>query len=200
MVENYQLNDWYFSKFDNVLNLSYVDLMNNSFLVRHIIDECPKIQLCYKKKELDKFGNVLLEEKVKSDLTKLENAVKIFDLAGLNNYCKVENNSFVYINKSADVRDIEYLWKKRFGLLQTPLDQVKILLKSPEQWAEEDSRYYHKLFPQFTISIEYEEDESMKDLSPDQKFSYMVNITKNLGLKLGNDFSCKKVFMLLHKK
>lgn len=50
------------------------------------------------------------------------------------------------------------------------------------------------------IFIEYEEDESMKDLSPDQKFSYMVNITKNLGLKLGNDFSCKKVFMLLHKK
>lgn len=44
MVENYQLNDWYFPKFDNVLNLSYVDLMNNSFLVRHIIDECPKIQ------------------------------------------------------------------------------------------------------------------------------------------------------------
>ena len=36
---------------------------------------------------------------------------------------------------------------------------MKILLKSPEQWAEEDSRYYHKLFPQFTISIEYEEDE-----------------------------------------
>ena len=162
MVENYQLNDWYFSKFDNVLNLSYVDLMNNSFLVRHIIDECPKIQLCYKKKELDKFGNVLLEEKVKSDLTKLESAVKIFDLAGLNNYCKVENNSFVYKN----------------GNIGFVVQIIKNL----------------------GIFIEYEEDESMKDLSPDQKFSYMVNITKNLGLKLGNDFSCKKVFMLLHKK
>ena len=63
------------------------------------------------------------------------------------------------IDKSADIRDVEYLWKKRFGLLQTPLEQVKILLRKPDEWAEEDSRYYHKLFPQYTISIEYEEDE-----------------------------------------
>ena len=162
MVENYQLNDWYFSKFDNVLNLSYIDLMKSSFLVRHIIDDCPKIQLCYKKKELDKFGNVLFEEKVKSELTKLENAVKIFDLAGLNNYCKVENNSFVYKNGN--------------------------------------TAFVVQIIKNLGIFIEYEEDESMKDLSPEQKFSYMVNIIKNLGLKLGKDFSCKKVFMLLHKK
>ena len=39
------------------------------------------------------------------------------------------------------------------------MEQVKILLRKPDEWAEEDSRYYHKLFPQYTISIEYEEDE-----------------------------------------
>jgi len=162
MIENYQLNDWYFSKFDNVLNLSYIDLMNNSFLVRHIIDDYPKIQLCYKKKEVDKFGNVLLEEKVKSELTQIENTIKIFDLAGLNNYCKVENNSFIYKN----------------GNIEFVVQIIKNL----------------------GIFIEYEENESMKDLSPEQKFSYMANIIQNLGLKLGSDFSCKKVFMLLHKK
>lgn len=64
MVENYQLNDWYFSKFDNVLNLSYIDLMNNSFLVRHIIDECPKIQLCYKKKDLDNLAMFYWKKKL----------------------------------------------------------------------------------------------------------------------------------------
>lgn len=91
-----------------------------------------------------------MEEKVKSDLTKLENAVKIFDLAGLNNYCKVGNNSFVYKN----------------GNIGFVVQIIKNL----------------------GIFIEYEEDESMKALSPDQKFRYMVNITKNLGLKLGNDY------------
>ncbi len=63
------------------------------------------------------------------------------------------------IDKSADLRDVEYLWKKRFGLLQTPLEQIKVLLRKPDEWTEENSRYYHKLFPQYTITIEYEEDE-----------------------------------------
>lgn len=71
----------------------------------------------------------------------------------------MDNRRGTPIDKSADIRDVEYLWKKRFGLLQTPLEQVKILLRKPDEWAEEDSRYYHKLFPQYTISIEYEEDE-----------------------------------------
>lgn len=57
------------------------------------------------------------------------------------------------------IRDVEHLWKKRFGLLQTPLEQVKILLQTPEDWVEEDSRYYHKLFPQYTIVIEDEEND-----------------------------------------
>lgn len=69
----------------------------------------------------------------------------------------IDNNT--PIDKNADIRDVEYLWRKRFGLLQTPLEQIKILLRQPDEWAEEDSRYYHKLFPQYTIYIEYEEDE-----------------------------------------
>ena len=162
MIENYQLNDWYFSKLDNVLNLSYIDLMNNSFLVRHIVDDSPKIQLCYKKKELDEFGNVLLEEKVKSDLTKLENAIKIFELAGLNNYCCVENNSYVY--------------KK---------NQVELVVQ---------------IIKNLGIFIEYEETEDMSNMLPKQKYDHMVDIIKSLNLNIGNDYSCKKVFMLLHKK
>lgn len=74
-------------------------------------------------------------------------------------YTRVMDNN-TPIDKNADIRDVEYLWRKRFGLLQTPLEQVKILLRQPGEWAEEDSRYYHKRFPQYTISIEYEEDEN----------------------------------------
>lgn len=73
-------------------------------------------------------------------------------------YTRVMDNN-TPINKNADIRDVENLWKKRFGLLQTPLEQIKILLRKPEEWAEENSVYYHRTFPQFTISIEQEEDE-----------------------------------------
>lgn len=74
-------------------------------------------------------------------------------------YTRVMDNN-TPIDKNADIRDVEYLWKKRFGLLQTPLEQVKILLRQPDEWTEEDSRYYHKLFPQYTVAIEYEKDEN----------------------------------------
>ncbi len=73
-------------------------------------------------------------------------------------YTRVMDNN-TPVNKNADIRDVEYLWKKRFGLLQTPLEQVKILLQAPEDWIEEDSRYYHKLFPQYTIVIEDKEND-----------------------------------------
>lgn len=70
-------------------------------------------------------------------------------------YTRVMDNN-TPIDKSADISDVEYLWKKRFGLLQTPLEQVRVFLQKPNDWMKEDSRYYHKLFPQFTIGDECE--------------------------------------------
>ena len=31
LLENYQLNDWYFSRLENVKEMPYLDLLNNSF-------------------------------------------------------------------------------------------------------------------------------------------------------------------------
>lgn len=161
MVENYQLNDWYFSKIDNVLDMEYLDLINSSFLVREIIDATPQIQLCYKSKHLDDKGNVIYEEKEKTNLADLKSSLKVFTLAGLNNYCKVENNSYVY--------------------------------------EKGKTSFVVQIIKDLGIFIEYEEDETMKNLTPQEKFEYMKNVLNKLGLKLGTDFSCKKVFMLLHK-
>lgn len=94
------------------------------------------------------------DKKYKPDPPKKGKTVQAFHI-----YTRVMDNN-TPIDKNADIRDVEYLWKKRFGLLQTPLEQVKILLRKPDEWAEENSRYYHKLFPQYTIAIEYEEDEN----------------------------------------
>ena len=93
------------------------------------------------------------DKKYKPDPPKKGKMVQAFHI-----YTRVMDNN-TPIDKNADIRDVERLWKKRFGLLQTPLEQVKILLRKPDEWAEEDFRYYHKLFPQYTISVEYEEDE-----------------------------------------
>lgn len=94
------------------------------------------------------------DKKYKPDPPKKGKTVQAFHI-----YTRVMDNN-TPIDKNADIHDVEYLWKKRFGLLQTPLEQVRILLRQPDEWTEENSRYYHTLFPQYTIAIEYEEDEN----------------------------------------
>lgn len=159
MIENYQLNDWYYSSIQDISNLKYIDLINSSFLIREIISDKKEIQLCYKRKELDNFENVISEEKIKTKLDSLENARLIFEKAGLNNYCTLKNNSFVYK-------------KDKIGFVVQIMENLGIF-------------------------IEYEEDKSMQNMTKEEKFNYMCKIVNNLGLKLGNDYSCKKVFMML---
>ena len=73
-------------------------------------------------------------------------------------YCRVMDNN-TPIDGNADLIEIEALWKKRFGLLQTPLEQLSILLDEPELWTEEEGIYYHRQFPQFTIRITWDADD-----------------------------------------
>lgn len=57
--------------------------------------------------------------------------------------------------KSADIHHVEYLWKKRFRLISTPLERVKYYLGNSEDWLfspdNTTSKKYHKYFPEFTI-------------------------------------------------
>lgn len=50
------------------------------------------------------------------------------------------------------------------------------------------------------VFIELEELSEMKSLTPDEKFARLKRIVKSFGLKLGKDFSCKKVYMKFKKR
>lgn len=58
------------------------------------------------------------------------------------------------IDKSADIRLIENMWRERFGLDVSPLEKLKLYLLDHEHWKWDgvDSAYY-KYFPEFTIKI-----------------------------------------------
>lgn len=49
------------------------------------------------------------------------------------------------------------------------------------------------------VFIEYEEDASMADLTEKQKIDLMLSNLKTLGLNLGDDYSCKKVYLMFKK-
>lgn len=65
-------------------------------------------------------------------------------------------------DRSADFHHVEYLWKKRFGMLLTPIEKVKLYLRHPEDWenspSQEDKKYY-KYAPEYTIEHTFEPDD-----------------------------------------
>ncbi len=67
------------------------------------------------------------------------------------------------INESADIHHVEYLWKKRFRLLSTPLERVQYYLEKPYDWMDaptdwESVKKYYKFAPEFTIEHTLEDD------------------------------------------
>lgn len=57
------------------------------------------------------------------------------------------------ITKNADIDKIEYLWKKRFMLNKSPLEQIIKKLDNKEEWISEDHIYYNKYNPEYTITL-----------------------------------------------
>lgn len=96
LERTFQLNDWYYIRYDNISGMNYQELLSQSILVRQIIADSEKCQICFKDKAYDKDGNVICEEKIVSLVDNLENTKQILLRAGLNNYCTLMNNSFVF--------------------------------------------------------------------------------------------------------
>ena len=62
------------------------------------------------------------------------------------------------ITKSADIDKVEYLWKKRFMLNKSPLEQIIKKLDNKEEWVSEDEIYYNKYNPEYTIKLVKDEE------------------------------------------
>lgn len=55
------------------------------------------------------------------------------------------------IDKSADINNIEYLWKKRFLLTRSPFEQIIKRLEKKDEWKSDEYVYYNVVNPEFTI-------------------------------------------------
>ena len=66
-------------------------------------------------------------------------------------------------------------------------------------YKKENVEFALQIIDELGIFIEYEEDETMQALSEKEKINVMLETLKNLGLKLGDDFSCKKVYLKFKK-
>lgn len=161
----FDLYDYYYSKYSTqeLKSMTYNEMIANSFLIRNFCKDELKQLLTYKKKEFDINNNVISEEKINCNIDNVDNALKLFDLAGLNMWNKMFQHISIYKKG-----DIEFAVQHIDGL---------------------------------GTFIEYEEDATMADLkTPDKKIEYMLNILRGIGLKISEDFSCKKVYMKFKKE
>lgn len=65
------------------------------------------------------------------------------------------------VNSCADIDKIEWLWKKRFGLIQSPLERLEILLDEAEDWVNSpygEMQKYYKYSPEYQIKYDFAED------------------------------------------
>lgn len=77
------------------------------------------------------------------------------------------------INQTADIANVEYLWKKRFGIHLAPYERFCMLIQDKEQWDKSENAHYHKLFPEFTITFESQEEDEYKRRYP-EFYSYVM--------------------------
>lgn len=86
---------------------------------------------------------------------------KYRDVAANNIYTRVMDTNTPK-NKSADIIHVEYLWKKRFRLLSSPLERINYYLKNSEDWLKSPTNYeivkkYNKYHPEFSIEYTLED-------------------------------------------
>lgn len=164
IVEKFQLNDYYYSRFsiEELKSFTYENILRNSFIVRNVIDDNNITKIMFKDKALDNCGNVVSEEKIQTKVEDLNKTLKIFDMAGINKWCCLRQESSVY--------------KK--GKIVFVVQEVEGL----------------------GVFIEYEEDENITGTTEQEKMTQMFETLKSLNLKLGNDISCKKVYLKFLKE
>lgn len=57
-------------------------------------------------------------------------------------------------DKSADINNVEYLWRKRFRIDEMPIEKIEHYLETPDDWEplqDRDSGFYYKYAPEYTI-------------------------------------------------
>lgn len=160
MTEEVDMQDFYVSgkTMIELQKCNYLELINNSFLLRNIRDNT---EIIFKKKELDKNGDVIAEEKYHCGVNNLEDALKVFKMSNLNVWCELKQHMSVFKRE-----DMTFLVQQVDGL---------------------------------GTFIEYEEDESMIGLTSEEKIQTMLTKLNQLGLNVGKDFNCKKVWLKFKK-
>lgn len=128
-----------------------IDMLRSSSFADGIFPDIALESVCIDNKQLDvlivrAIANkpyYLTEPKTNADKSKSVRAHHIYTRT-------MDTNT--PLNQSANSKQIEQMWKERFGLTQTPLEKFKIYLSDADNWSQDDTyKYHYKYHPEFTF-------------------------------------------------
>ena len=114
-IETFTMTDKYYSllKQEKIKNLSFQNIIKNSFLIRHITsNNCSTYNaLIYKNKIFNDLGQVIEEEKVQTTVENTEKVCDILRLAGFHSYITIQSTNLVYKKDNVEfvVQDVNNL-------------------------------------------------------------------------------------------
>ena len=104
------------------------------------------------------------------------------------NYTRVGDTNIPII-ESAPPHELQRMWRQRFGLDQSPLERVKLLLAEPDAWTQMSEQpiggnasYYHNTFPEFTMRVadndlvDYDEEWTRGEISTDKNVAWFFEL------------------------
>lgn len=160
--------EWYDDSKDGDLLIDIICMANNlvdrdAYIIIGVNEECDyaiqDVSQDANRRNTQMLTDFIRGKKFAGDFRPVVTVEQVHLDGGLVDVIVVHNSINTPVDKSADFHHVEYLWKKRFGMLLSPIEKVKLYLKHPEHWANSPSsedRKYYKYAPEFTIDHTYE--------------------------------------------
>lgn len=101
----FSLDDYYFIPNDiDKDKLSTREILSKAIIIRYIVDENKIIQkITFKRKNIDKKGNILTQNSINCDITNVNDAKKLFEAIGYSEIMNIKENDIIYYKNNFEL-------------------------------------------------------------------------------------------------
>lgn len=101
----FSLDDYYFIPNNlDIDKLSVREILSKAIIIRYIIDDGEVIQkITFKRKNIDKNGDILNQDSINCDIVNIEDAKKLFEAIGYSEIMNIKENDIIYYKDNFEI-------------------------------------------------------------------------------------------------
>lgn len=101
----FSLDDYYFIPNDiDKDKLSTREILSKAIIIRYIVDKHKIIQkITFKRKNIDKKGNILTQNAINCDITNINDAKRLFEAIGYSEIMNIKENDIIYYKNNFEL-------------------------------------------------------------------------------------------------